>query len=49
MLATLFLDIFMVALVIGGVQFYIEAHIGIVLTTPVYPSAPKGELDPDRW
>ena len=29
MLASLFLDIFMVALVLGGVQFYIEAHIGI--------------------
>ena len=29
MLVSLFLDIFIIALILGGVQFYVEAHVGI--------------------
>ena len=37
----------MVALVLGGVQFYIEAHVGIDLTTPAYrPPLEEGNCTP---
>ena len=48
MFATFFFELLLLSIVLDGVQMYIDAHVGIDLTTPAYPSAPKGELDPDR-
>ena len=42
MLASLFLDIFMVALVFGGVQMYVDAHV--VIGKPIRYSPPREEV-----